>query len=386
MGGSASNTVAFTIRGPVTRAELPGLCDRVCALLTDSSADVVLCDVDCVEPDAVTVDVLARLQLAARRNGCRIRVRGASPDLCELIDFMGLADVVCTGPAMTDRRVVRANGVDLCVETFGDPASPALLLIAGAESSMDWWDDEFCERLAAGPRYVIRYDLRDTGQSVTYDPGAPGYMSSDLVADAVGLLDVLGVERAHVVGISMGGGVAQHLALLQPARVASLTLMSTSPAVGRAERDLPPASDELKALFADPPRPPDWSDRTSVVDHIIAGQRPYAGSITVDEQALRAVVERIVDRTLNIESSLTNHSLLEEGEPASGDLRDIEAPTLVLHGTEDPLFPFAHGEALAAEIPNSRLIPLEGMGHEMPPRPLWDRVVRAILEHTAPAR
>jgi pimeloyl-ACP methyl ester carboxylesterase len=283
--------------------------------------------------------------------------------------------------------MVRANGVDLCVETFGDPASPALLLVGGAESSMDWWEDEFCERLAAGPRYVIRYDLRDTGQSVTYEPGAPGYTGSDLVGDVVGLLHALDVQRAHLVGISMGAAIAQEVALVHPARIASLTLISTSPAVaGEEERNLPPASDELKALFADPPPLPDWSDRSSVIDYIVASQRPYAGSLPSDEEALRALVERIVDRALNIESSLTNHSILEEGEPVPGRLEDIDAPTLVLHGTEDPLFPYPHAEALAAEIPGARLLPLEGMGHQMPPRQLWDRVVAAILEHTGRVR
>jgi pimeloyl-ACP methyl ester carboxylesterase len=279
--------------------------------------------------------------------------------------------------------MVRANGVDLCVETFGDPASPALLLIAGSESPMDWWEDELCERLAAGSRFVIRYDLRDTGQSVTYEPGAPEYTGADLASDVVGVLDALEIERAHLVGISMGGGIAQHVALEHPARVASLTLMSTSPAVGRAQRNLPPASDELKSFFANPPPPPDWSDRTAVIDYLVAGLRPFAGSFPFDDERSRAVVERIVDRTLNIESSMTNHSLLEEGEPVHGSLDEIEAPTLILHGTEDPLFPYGHAEALAADIPGARLLALEGMGHQMPPRPLWDRVVGAILAHTS---
>jgi len=97
MATMGPHPVAFAIRGPITRADLPGLCNRVCALLTESRADVVLCDVCDVEPDVVTVDALARLQLAARRSDCQIRLRGASPALCELVDFMGLADVLCTG-------------------------------------------------------------------------------------------------------------------------------------------------------------------------------------------------------------------------------------------------------------------------------------------------
>jgi pimeloyl-ACP methyl ester carboxylesterase len=161
---------------------------------------------------------------------------------------------------VTQPRIVLANGVELCVQTFGDPASPAILLIGGAASSMDWWEDQFCERLAAGRRFVIRYDLRDTGQSVSYEPGAPPYGGPDLVADAVGLLDALRVVRAHVVGISMGGGIAQHLALDHADRVASLTLISTSP----GGPGLPPMSETLAAHFAEPPSEPDWSDREAV--------------------------------------------------------------------------------------------------------------------------
>jgi pimeloyl-ACP methyl ester carboxylesterase len=104
-------------------------------------------------------------------------------------------------------RMVEANGVDLCIQTIGDTADPAILLIGGAAISMDWWEDDFCERLASDPRFVIRYDLRDTGQSVSYEPGAPPYSHADLVEDAVGVRDALRIACAHVVGISMGGGV-----------------------------------------------------------------------------------------------------------------------------------------------------------------------------------
>jgi pimeloyl-ACP methyl ester carboxylesterase len=280
--------------------------------------------------------------------------------------------------------MVRANGVDLCVQTLGEAASPAILLISGGASSMDWWDDEFCKRLAAGPRLVVRYDLRDTGQSVSYPPGAPDYTGADLVGDAIGLLDALAIERAHFVGVSMGGGIAQQAALVSPDRVASLTLIATSPVVpGGPERpELPGPAPALAARFADPPPPPDWSDRAAVVDYVVDDLRAHESSIPSDEAELRALVARVVDRTVNMESSMTNHFVLDDGQPVQGVLGDITAPTLVLHGTEDPLFPIAHGEALAAAIPNARLLPLEGMGHQVPPRPLWDRVIEAILEHT----
>jgi pimeloyl-ACP methyl ester carboxylesterase len=277
-------------------------------------------------------------------------------------------------------RMVAANGVELCVQTFGDPESPAILLIGGAASSMDWWADGFCERLASGPRFVIRYDLRDTGQSVSYEPGAPKYGGPDLVMDAVGVLDALRVERAHVVGISMGGAIAQQLALDHADRVAFLTLIATTP----GGPDLPPMSEQLRARFEEPSPEPDWSDRQAVVDYIVEDLRPYAGTLPFDEEEMRALAGRIVDRTINIASSMTNHWILEGGgEPMRPRLGEIQAPTLVLHGTEDPLFPFGHAEALAAEIPGARLVPLAGMGHEMPPRPVWDQAVAAILKQTA---
>ena len=266
---------------------------------------------------------------------------------------------------------ITANGVEICVQTFGQAGDPAILLIAGAECSMDWWEDEFCELLAAGPRFVIRYDLRDTGQSVTYPPGAPEYDGSDLTADALGVLDALGIERAHIVGMSSGGGMGQELALVHADRVATLTLLSTSPVGPRpADRpDLPPMSAELASRFAEAAPEPDWSDREAVIDHIVEGLRPFSGSLPFDEDGKRALAGRIFDRTINIASSLKNHWLLEEGESMRKPVSEIIAPTLVLHGTEDPLFPYEHGEALAREIPEARLVPLEGAGHELPPAP-----------------
>jgi pimeloyl-ACP methyl ester carboxylesterase len=284
----------------------------------------------------------------------------------------------------SDPKRVLANGVDLCIQTFGEPADPAILLICGAECSMDWWEDEFCELLVVGPRFVIRYDLRDTGQSVTNPPGAPAYDGNDLTADAVGVLDALGIERAHIVGISSGGGIAQELALLHRNRVATLTVISTSP-VGPRPVDrpsLPSMSPKLASRFAEPAPEPDWSNREAVVDHIVEGLRPYSGSLPFDEDRQRALVERVFDRTINIESSVKNHWLIGEGEPVDKPVSEITAPTLVLHGTEDPLFPYEHGEALAREIPGARLVPLEGAGHEFPPPPLWNQVVAEILEHT----
>lgn len=142
-------------------------------------------------------------------------------------------------------------------------------------------------------------------------------------------------------------------------------------------------SEELASRFAEPAPEPDWSDREAVIDYIVEGLRGFAGSLPFDEEGQRALVERVVDRTINIESSMRNHWIMESGEPVRGRVSELSVPTLVVHGTEDPLFPYGHAEALADEIPGARLLPLEGGGHEMPARPFWNRVVAAILDHTA---
>jgi pimeloyl-ACP methyl ester carboxylesterase len=287
--------------------------------------------------------------------------------------------------AMSNEKMVDVNGVQLCTEGFGDPAYPSILLIAGAASSMDWWEDAFCARLASQQRHVVRYDLRDTGRSTTCAAEQPDYTGFDLVEDAAGVLGALGIARAHIVGISMGGALAQLLALDFPARVASLTLVSTSPA-GGSSSDLPPMSDRLKAAFAHPAEAPAWSDREAVIRYIVDGVKLFAGSCTASDTELRAVVSRVVDRTIDMAASQTNHWILEAGyEPWRSRLGTLRVPTLVIHGTEDPLFPCEHGVALSKEIPGATLLLLEGVGHEMPPRQVWDRVIAALVRHTSHA-
>jgi pimeloyl-ACP methyl ester carboxylesterase len=279
-------------------------------------------------------------------------------------------------------EIVQANGVDLCVETFGDPADPAILLIHGVGNCMLSWDEELCERLAAGSRFVIRYDIRDAGRSVTYEPGAPQYTLRDLVADAVGLLDGFGLASAHVVGMSGGASLGQLLALDHPDRVASLTLASSTPGIpGQETADLPGASEELNAFFADEPPLPDWADRAAVIDYLVEAERPFAARF--DEAVMRALMGRVADHSANIASTLTNAFSVDAGDPWRHRLAEIAAPTLVVHGTEDPLFPYDHARALANEIPGADLLPLEHTGHEYFPRATWDLVVPAILRHTS---
>jgi pimeloyl-ACP methyl ester carboxylesterase len=278
----------------------------------------------------------------------------------------------------------RARGAELCAQSFGDAADPAILLIHGSAAAMDWWEDDFCRRLAGGGRLVIRYDHRDTGQSTSYPPGAPGYTGHDLVEDALAVLDAFHVASAHVVGQSMGGALAQVLALDHPERVQSLTVIATT-SVGTLPEgtDLPPMSPELAASFAASDPEPDWSDRAAAVDALVDSFRPYAGSRPFDESGLRAVAERVVDRSVSL-ASAGNHDLAEPGPEPTRPLGDLSVPTLVIHGTEDPLFPLAHGQALARLIPGAELLILDRTGHELP-RSTWDTVIPALLAHTARA-
>jgi pimeloyl-ACP methyl ester carboxylesterase len=246
---------------------------------------------------------------------------------------------------------------------------------------MEWWEDEFCERLVAGGRFVIRYDHRDTGESTGYAPGAPEYGGDDLADDAVGVLDALGISRTHLVGISMGGALAQLIALDHPARVTSLTLISTSFAVPSG-LDLPGMRPDAVAAFGALTEP-DWSDRESVIDYAVESTRPLAGSGGFDESANRELWAAALDRTGDVEASLRNHDLTHDSEARPrGPISDLRAPALVVHGTDDPMFPIEHGEALARELPQATLLRLEGVGHELPRR-AWDTVIPAIVEHTA---
>jgi pimeloyl-ACP methyl ester carboxylesterase len=196
------------------------------------------------------------------------------------------------------------------------------------------------------------------------------------------VLDAVGATSAHLVGLSMGGALAQVIALNHPDRVLSLTLIATSP-VGPlpAGLDLPPMTDELSRVFGAGGPKPDWSDRAASVEYLVDSFRPYAGSRPFDESGLRAVAERVVDRSPSL-ASADNHFLTAPGAGATRALSDLAVPALVIHGAEDPLFPVAHGRALADLIPDADLLVLDQTGHELP-RSTWDIALPAILAHTA---
>lgn len=272
-------------------------------------------------------------------------------------------------------KVLQANGVDLCVETFGSAGDPAVLLIHGASASMLWWEADLCERIAAAGRFVIRYDNRDTGRSTYYPVGQPGYSLPDMGDDAIGVLDGLGVERACLVGRSMAGAIALTAEAKHSDRVSSLVLVNTT----NGEPGLPPPSDEFIQYTSG--GSPAFDDRAAVVDFIVGLMRIYSGpSVYFDEDYQRAIAEADYDRAASVGSTLVNHFAMDTGEPEP--LAGVRKPTLIVQGEADPVYSMPHGEALHKAIPGSRLLVLDKAGHEVPPQ-LFDVFAKAVAEHSA---
>ncbi len=274
--------------------------------------------------------------------------------------------------------MIEANGADLCTEAFGDRSDPPVLLIMGTGASMIWWEDEFCRMLVEGGRFVIRYDHRDTGRSTTYPVGSPGYSGSDLLNDPIAVLDAYDVPSAHVVGVSAGGAFAQELVLAHPARVLSVVLISTTFATASG-RSLPAPTREFGSFLST--ARVDWSDDDSVVDYMVGYMRMLAGvEREFDEPAAREFVRRDIERAHDY-PAVQNHDSITDDSGDHPPVSSIAVPTLVIHGTADPMFPIEHGMALAEAIPGARLIRIEGMGHGFV-REDWEEVSEAILAHT----
>lgn len=262
---------------------------------------------------------------------------------------------------------VNVNGVAIGGEAFGDDDAPLVLLAGG--TTMLSWPDALCERLAAGGRRVVRYDLRDSGGSTTTDPNAPAYTLRDLAADAAALADALGGSPAHLAGIGVGGMVAQVAALDHPGAFSALTLAGTRPvAPGKPDDDLSDHDEAtMKRLFALPI--PDWTDREAVAN-FAAARAEIRGD---DPAAARAVGAHIWDRTPGTAPPVQMANQLGlvfsklNCKPRWRErLPEIAIPTLVVHGRRDPFFPVGNGEAIAREIPGARLLVLEEAATAIP--------------------
>ena len=277
------------------------------------------------------------------------------------------------------------DGIEIVYETIGDPSNPPLLLVMGLGTQLIHWDLELCERFADRGFYVIRFDNRDAGRSTYVHAPVPNirramaglridapYLLDDMADDAFGLLDHLGIEAAHVAGASMGGMIAQTMAIRRPERVLSLTSIMSTTGERRVGR---PKLRVWGVLLRRAPR-----DRDAAVEYFVRVFRMIGSKgFPADEDRIRALAAEAYDR---------GHSPAGTGRQlaaimASGDrterLRGVQVPTLVFHGREDPLVPFRAGRATADAIPGARLVAIPGMGHDLP-RQVWPRLVDAVAE------
>lgn len=287
---------------------------------------------------------------------------------------------------MPDPLLAEANGVTICYETFGDPGDEPLLLVMGLGSQLIHWPVELCEALVDRGFYVIRYDNRDTGLSTKIpdtggqflttflalaqgEPAEVPYLLRDMAADAVGLLDVLGVASAHVVGASMGGMIAQTIAIEHPDRVRTLTsIMSTT-----GEQDVGQPSPEAMAGLMQPVP----TTREAAIESGVATRRLIGSPDAFDEEHAREVAAAAYDRCWH-PSGTARHllAIAASGSRADG-LRALAVPTLVIHGDADPLVTPSGGRRTAELIPGAELLMLEGMGHDLP-TPFIGPIVEAI--------
>jgi len=281
------------------------------------------------------------------------------------------------------------HSVELAYDVLGE--GQPLLLIMGIGAQRIFWDDEFCRMLAARGFQVIRFDHRDVGQSSKIDERAPSpplllwrrllgrpiaapYTLSDMAADAIGLLDHLKLSSAHVVGISMGGMIAQHLAIEHPERVRSLVSIASTPG---SRRYLPEPS-ALRALFRRRPRTVEEAGEAIAYTFGIIGSSAWPS----DPSRLRRLGEESFRRGSNPAGFFRHFAALLASGDRVARLAKVTAPALIIHGTLDPLIPFRAGRATARAIPGARFMPVAGMAHDLP-QPLWPMFVEAIATNAA---
>jgi pimeloyl-ACP methyl ester carboxylesterase len=284
-------------------------------------------------------------------------------------------------------QLVQANGIEVAYDTFGDPGDPPLLLVMGLGMQLIHWHPDFCELLAGRGFHVIRFDNRDAGLSTKTATPAPkltraflggrvnaAYRLDDMADDAFGLLDHLQLERAHVVGASMGGMIAQTMAIRRPERVLSLASIMSTTGERRAGR---PKLRVMGVLMRRAPR-----DRAAYVEYFARMFRRIGSpGFPTDDQQVRALAAAGYDRCYHPAGVAHQLSALMASGDRTERLRQVRVPTVVIHGTSDPLVPFRGGQATAGAIPGAKLVAIPGMGHDLP-RQVWPQVVEAVVENT----
>jgi pimeloyl-ACP methyl ester carboxylesterase len=288
-------------------------------------------------------------------------------------------------------ETVRVGDVELCYETFGERSNPTVLLVMGLATQMLGWREDFCEQLAARGFHVVRYDNRDVGRSTRFskhrpptvaqivrrDASAAAYTLDDMADDGVGLLDCLGVDRAHVVGASMGGMIAQTIAIRHPERVLSLvSIMSNTGARWAGQ----PSMRLYGVLLKSAPR-----DREGYVAHQMdVFAKIGSPGFPRDDDDLRRTFERAYERGHDPAAAGRQLAAILAASDRTEQLGKIRVPTLVIHGTKDRLVNPSGGRATAKAIPGARLLTIEGMGHDLP-RGAWPQIIDGIAENAARA-
>jgi pimeloyl-ACP methyl ester carboxylesterase len=291
---------------------------------------------------------------------------------------------------------VTANGIQIEYEAFGKPSGRPLLLIIGLGGQMIHWDDELCKDLAERGHYVIRFDNRDVGLSTKFDEAGvpnlieifgkimqgekitPPYTLNDMADDAVGLLEALGIHKAHICGMSMGGMIAQTIAIRYPSRV--LSLISIYATTGNPK--VPPPKPEVVGMLITPPP----GEREANIQHMLRVFRTITGpGFPLDETWTRKIMAESFDRCFYPQGMVRQLVAILTQPSRVTALASVKAPTLVVHGTEDPLVSVEGGRDTAKAIPGAQLMLIEGMGHDLPHGGAWPRMVEVIATHTQKA-
>ncbi len=286
----------------------------------------------------------------------------------------------------------QANGIALEYQTFGDPGARPLLLLRGLGTQMIQWDPAFCQAIADSGHHLVIFDNRDVGLSTHFHdapvppmgelvkalaagerPAVP-YDIDDMAGDVIGLMDALGFESAHIAGISMGGMIVQQTAIRHPQRVRSMTSIMSS----TSEPGLPGPSPEAQAALTEPSPP----EREAYLDYSVRTGRVFTGDgFPYDAEARRELAGRVYDRAFDPAGIARQMAAIVASGSRTQGLAALAVPSLVIHGSSDPLIPLAAGQATADAIPGAEMLVVEGMGHDLPPG-AWPPIVDALARHT----